>query len=538
MKFYYKNTVLDIYHHGKPIQYDINRDMDIDLLRVSFNELISNLSVKSNSLEYWLMKISERNTLTHDLFLDFCRIHLVEFLEKKYGSIDIHTNNCALYNYYKSLIKISNKDCVLFLLKRFVETNKPYFQLLKFILKGLLFHIRFSRKESIRNLDNHTVIQTWASDSNFINGSFVDIYYRDLAQYLRRNGKKVVTWIAFVNMDKQKKAIDYVRTHHSDYLIMEDYLKTYDYIKSLIVFLKKRFFNFGEIKINEKDLTNFFHYYQKIETVNYSLLFFFFIERLMSLDFKDVTFIQHFENMIPEKSLILGVRRFLPNSLIIGYFHTTKPKNLLCLDYASNREFNIAPKPDLIIFNSDLYKDYYRKKYNNLSLYSGYAFKQFYLEQMRGSLVTPKNSKILILFSGIDIEVELLFTFINKISFNSEFLFRMHPMNYFDVSEYYSKNNYEICNDQSLNVVLSKANKVISTYSASLLECYIQGLNVGLVYDKKRLLLNPFDDTLIDDYRLISSENDMKEFLEEDFYEHSRDNIFNVDKSLYSAFLR
>ena len=119
MNFFYKNTPLEIYSHNARVQYDINRDININLLRRDFNRLISKLSIKHNSTEYWLMKISERNTLTHDLFLDFCRIHLVDLLKDKYSNIDIHTNNCALYSYYEDQITMSKIDRMLFFFKKF-----------------------------------------------------------------------------------------------------------------------------------------------------------------------------------------------------------------------------------------------------------------------------------------------------------------------------------------------------------------------------------------------------------------------------------
>ena len=539
MNFFYKNTPLEIYSHNARVQYDINRDININLLRRDFNRLISKLSIKHNSTEYWLMKISERNTLTHDLFLDFCRIHLVDLLKDKYSNIDIHTNNCALYSYYEDQITMSKIDRMLFFFKKFFEMNRPYFQLLKFVLKGLFFHVRFSRKKFTRNLDDHVVIQTWASDNNFIKNNFIDGYYSDLAQYLRINGKKVVTWIAFYNINKQKKAVDFIRSNQSDYLIMEDYLKPIDYIRPIVIFFKKRFFNFSEIKLNEKNLSNVFHYYQKIETLNYSFLFLSLFRRLMLLSCKNITFIQHFENMISEKSLILGVKKYLPESIIIGYFHTSKPKNLLCLDYASKKEFDIAPKPNVVIFNSDFYKAYFENKYNNFSAYSGYAFKQAYLLNYKLRPIAL-NKKILVLFSGVASDIETMFCLLNKTSFSGEFLFRMHPMNHFDINKYYSKKNYKIynCDDKNLGAVFGETYKVISTYSASLLESSICGLHVGLVYNKERLLLNPFDDTPVTNYSLISSVDDMRIFLEIDVCQRYTDNIFNVDKSLYSSFLQ
>ena len=54
----------------------------------------------------------------------------------------------------------------------------------------------------------------------------------------------------------------------------------------------------------------------------------------------------------------------------------------------------------------------------------------------------------------------------------------------------------------------------------------------------KDFILNPFDDTPVTNYSLISSVDDMRIFLEIDVCQRYTDNIFNVDKSLYSSFLQ
>ena len=63
----------------------------------------------------------------------------------------------------------------------------------------------------------------------------------------------------------------------------------------------------------------------------------------------------------------------------------------------------------------------------------------------------------------------------------------------------------------------------------------IKGLKLT---NKERLLLNPFDDTPVTNDSLISSVDDMRIFLEIDVCQRYTDNIFNVDKSLYSSFLQ
>lgn len=529
----YKNTNLDIYIKNKKIDYNLNEDISLDLLRDNFNESIEKLSTKHNSLEYWLMRLSERNTLIHDLFLDICRIKLLESLNK---DLIIYTNNLSIYLYFKDIGNISIKDKLFFKSKMFITSIRPYKDAIRFLVKKVHFHVKYTHKSHKRDLKNFTIIQTWVSDSNFKAYEFKDSYYGNLAHYLKSNGRKVITWPIFYNLKDEKKAMLYLRENQNNFLLIEDYLKLSDYIEAAKHFFIKRFLKLGSIKIDNNDFTPIFKYYQKKESIEMVSLFYSFTKRLKDNNNENITFIHHHENMIPEKALVLGVRKYLPSSKVIGYFHTTKPKNILCLDYANYKEYKIAPKPDMIIFNCNKYKKYYKKRYPQLLMYNGIAFKQEYLKN-RTQMLNKASTSILVLFSGRNDEIELMFSLLNKIYTNNDLLFRMHPMNQFDVKKYYTQKNYKVLNNESLDDSLSKVNKVISTYSAVALESALKGFKLGLVYNKEKLLLNPFDFTDIDNYSLISNFSELNEFLKEEFKIYNVDQIFNIDEEFYKIFL-
>ena len=535
MKINYKSIDLEIYINNKKYNYDINKDIDIEKLRSSFNASISQLSQKHNSLEYWMMRISERNTLVHNLFLDICRIELLNKLLEENKDVEIYTNNIALYIYFAKLSSISFKDKIKFALKKLLIEWKPYLQMLKFIFKRSIFFIKFKDKKYIKNLSNSIVIQTYVSDSNFKNDEFKDSYYADLSDYLSNNGKKVVTWSIFYNLRNEKQVVEFIRKNNENFLLIEDYLKITDYIFVIGLFFKKRFLNLKNIKIQNNDFTSIFKHYQNKEIVEYSSLFYSFANRLSELKNENITFIQHYENMISEKALILGVKKYLQTAKIIGYFHTTKPKNQLCLEYASIEEYKIAPKPDAIIFNSNKYKKYYEKKYNDIAMYNGVAFKQLHLRNKADGKYT-KREKILVLFSGTSDEIKLMFDLLNSLEDKYSFIFRMHPMNQFDVKQYFFKDNYEIANNITLDILFMSVSKVISTYSAVAVESALKGLKVGLIYDKKRLIVNPFDDTDINNYHLIGNTKDLKNFLDKKFKRIEIQNLFNIDDKYYEIF--
>jgi len=530
----YKKTNLDIFIKNTKIEYDINKDIALDRLRDNFNASISSLSLKHNGLEYWLMRLSERNTLIHALFLDICKIKLLESFNSHH--LTIYTNNLSIYLYFKQIAKVSFHDMLLFRCNIFISNIRPYVYAIRFLKKKIPFSIKHTNKLYKRNLNNTIIIQTWVSDNNFKTNTFKDSYYGDLAQYLREKGKKVITWPIFYNIKNEKKAISYLRENPSDFLVIEDYLKFTDYITAIKHFFVKRFLKLGTVQIDGSDFSSIFKFYQKKESVEMVSLFYSFTQRLKENANENITFIQHHENMIPEKALILGVKKYLPNSKVIGYFHTTKPKNILCLDYANHNEYEIAPKPDTIIFNCDKYKKDYKHNYSHIPMYNGIAFKQKYLKYSK-QISNESSTAILVLFSGRNDEIALMFSLLKQIQTNHNFLFRMHPMNHFDVKNFYDKDNYTIVNNESLDESLSRVNKVISTYSAVALESALKGFIIGLVYNKKELLLNPFDFTDINNYSLISDFSELTEFLEAEFTIYDVKQIFNIDEEFYKIFL-
>jgi len=535
LRIYYKNIDLEIFTEGNIIDFDLNSD--IDSLREKFNELIGDLSLKNNSIEYWTSRISERNTLVHDLFLDICKIELIKKIILTKTDVVVYTNNISLFLFFKKEARLSLLSSVLFIITKFLVSCKPYLTLVKYVVEKTIFNLRYKNKAYIKDLSNHVIIQTWVSDGNFKENNFKDTYYGNLASLLKQEKKKVITWPVFFHVHNVNNTISFLRRNHHDFLIMEDYLTTIDYLVSIKHFFQKRYLKLGQIVINKNDYSSIFDFYKKKECIEEASLMYRFAKKLKENKTDNTTFLINHENMIYEKGFIFGVRTYLKKSKVVGYFHSTKPKNILCLDFASIDESTIAPKPDLIIFNSYVYNNYFKNKYSKIPTKNGIAFKQQYLNSLPYQKNKINQSNILVIFSGVENEVKLMFSIISKISNKHFFLFRMHPMFKFHVNDFYSQKNYKLVNSEIIPNLLLISGKVLSTYSALALEISIQGFNLGLVYDKKKLLINPFDDTGIKNYNLISNIKELTLFLEERSIEENRTSFFNTDEKFKEAFL-
>ena len=534
MKIIYKNIDLKISINEIILDYDINKDLNLKNIRSSFNSAIEKLSIENNSFDYWSSKISERNTLVNDLFLDVCRISLINSLINKEDRLVIYTNNFFVYQFFKNRTRSTFINKLKFRLNYLFQIIKSYLKLLKLTYKILYLKLRYTNKKFIKKITDIIIIQTWVSDTNFKGNSFSDSYFKDLSKFYKSIGMSSIIWPVFYNVKDYKKVFKFLRDNKNDFMIMEDYLTLGDYKIILKKIFNKKNLRLNKISINGLDFSNTFNYYNKIEPPEFTTIFYNFINRLNKIDSKNLTFIINHENMVGEKMLIMGTKKFIKNSKVIGYFHSSKPKNLLCLDYAGKKEFKIAPKPDKIIFNSNSYKIFFESKYSKLICKNGPALKQLYLNK----LPNKKNisEDILVLFSGNYRDIYIMFKLLNNIKSKYSMIFRMHPMLLFDVKKYYTFNNYIVNNKSNLVDLITMSRKVISTYSATAIEASLIGKSVGLIYDKTRIRLNPYDDLGLNNYNLISDSLELQHFINDKTNLTKTRSVFNLDKNLINEF--
>ena len=456
MKIIYKN-----------IDFETNKNIDINSidLRDEFDDILKDIP---KNLEFYLSWISEKNTLRCDLYLDFLRVNLI----KQYNDIVVYTNRVGIYKEFQNNVSFINK--IKFEIKFLKEKTIAFLSILKFLSKYKI------RKK--RDMKDYILIQTWVNKNNFKNG-FKDNYFGNLYDVLKQK-HKVLNWVIPFR-DKLPKL------DKKMFIEMNEGVGVIDYFRVIKLFFKKK-------KIDYKN--KLFNYYRDIEKINYTDLCYFFAKNLKP---KKVILLN--ENMVYQKAVILaGIKT-------IGYFHTTKPRNILCLEDFSLRS-------DIVLFNSYVYKNYFKLK----NSFNTIAFKQLYLKDN-----IKINDYILVLLSGKKEEAIFLLKLLDKLNIKN-IVFRQHPLNRFDISKYY-KNSYKLENNKPLTKIIGK--KVISNYSAVAVEIATKGVFVGLVYDKNKLLLNPFDDTTLDNYMLISNIDELKEFIQKDTIITKTKQIFNIQQS-------
>ena len=535
----YKKTELDIYINQSIVDYDLNKSIDISDIAIKFNYAISRIGLDNNKIEYWSSKISERNTLNCDLFLEICNIEFILNLFNENKFLELHTNNPVYYIFFKKKSKISLVDKLKFIILYFLNTQKTYVSSFLFLMKNIYFYLTYFPYKKLINFSNHTIIQTWTNLEEFSSNTngFKNDYNKELISSLKKEKDNVKTWFIPIKKINNKIFFSFIKKNRDKFFIMEDYMSISDYFLSFIIFIKTRFMKINQIEINKSNYTDIFRYYQKKETANLGVLIYFFIRRLNILKYSNVNFFIQHENDIFEKSLIFSARKYIKSVKLIGHFHTTKPRNLLCLDYANIEEFTNAPKPDLIIFNSDRYKIFFEKKYTGLPFLNGISLKQQKYDFNIPDKNYSKNRFILVILPGAYKEAVYILKFLNSANLKDvELIFKPHPMERINISNYYFADNFRIIEElDSINSL--GITKVLSGYSGLAVELYLSGLNIGLIYNKNKLLINPFDDTQVNDYALINDKLSLEKFISREFLKNKVNHIFNDDLENYDIFL-
>lgn len=518
--------------NGKEVDFDINND--VDFLREKFNGFIC----KSNKLNcnhtyYWLSLISERNTLTHNLFRDVCFIYSVLKLHTNKNTLEIHTDNLAMFFYFKNICKISTYDKFRYMFDFAFKKLKSIVTLSLIVFKRLYVKIR-TRKYKLTSHNVDALFISWLNERSFSQDSYRDVYFNDISKLFLAESKTVKYVVNFYGCKSIIKATNEA-IQHDCFIFPEQFLTVKDIFSIFSVNKSVSKIKHPQFTIEDIDLDFLVDFYRENDTLNDAYYLYVFLQRFKSSKFNIGKLFFNHENLTPEKATVMGMKKYFPTSKTFGLFHTSFPRNLLNLDFCNRDDILISPVPDYILFNSNEYKKYFSERYSNsgVKFANIYSYRQSSLDLNHDNIpVASRNNyeSILIILSGNKKDFDLMMEVLLKVNTSKTLIFRMHPMLKMKLSNYNFNFSYVVDTSQSIIDSLYNACAVLTTYSASAIESALFGLDVGLVYNKSELLLNPFDCTSISDIQLINSYVELQKFIHETHIRSSKaKSHYNLD---------
>jgi len=337
-------------------------------LRRPFLDLMTELGRRHQSLAWWASRISERNTAFSPLFLYCCYLRLgCESLATTPGTLCVIGESWAVL---EALAEAAPQyGCQVHWVTRPTQSRRRLLLLARIVrrLVGFLgralsqLEIGYGSRPSL-NGRPHILLRTWVDEACFgDDGVFHDRYLPDLCGWLEQRGWTVTTIPVLYNPRRPNRAAwKWLRHSCQQFLNPGQYYRLSDYLFALRVAWQQMRIPTGPVYLDGLDVSHLFneareHHALDIGSVE-AILSYQLPRRLAEAGYSIDVLIDPFENMIPEKPLILGFRRYLPATTLVGFQHGALYPFLLC-NFITAGETEFAPMPDRIVCNGDFFRE-------------------------------------------------------------------------------------------------------------------------------------------------------------------------------------
>ncbi|MBI5402025.1 MAG: hypothetical protein HY959_01375 [Ignavibacteriae bacterium] len=491
-------------------------------LRRPFLDFIAETAHQNEVFVRWSSSVFEKNSVGSPLFLYLCYLDMFKDCIHKHDAdtLIVISESWSLISVIKDnyssgdckVIALSNINMPLSMVKSFINiAARPFL----FIYRSLLeYFVSIStRKKSLQiddvvtksNNGKNIIIRTWVSDKFFDkNGNFKDAYFDGLSSWLTEQGYNVRILPVLVDTRIPiKKVVRLLRGRQDSFLIPWDYLKPIDIFRSLvkgvgqirIKFSKKDFKGWNIEKLLDAERLNFALSGRGLNCILQYYLF----ERLSQKSVKIDRIIYTFENMLSEKLLIIAVRTFYPDSVIVGFQHSVLYPLHLTL-YVSANEVGSAPLPDRIVCSGKLFKDVLAEEfYPEGILQVGPAMRFGYLFEKKHENKSY-GDKVMMVLPGY--KNEALYLLVKTLSAlkDDEFTIHIKPHPLTDLNDVYKAvekvsfpKNRIIIEKKMLQELMSQSAAMITVSSSVIYDAIAWGVPVIRVKKEIDLDLDPAD---------------------------------------------
>lgn len=337
-------------------------------LRQPFLDLITELGRRHNSIAWWASRLSERNTMVSPLFLYCCYLKVAQqALESTSGTLCVISES---WEVLESLAELAReRGCRVAWVRRPVPGSR-HLEFLTRTAKRLGWFVASSIGQRRRDSGAFpgkgdqpgVLIRTWVDEACFgAEGVFKDRYFPGLCQWLTAQGYAVRTTPVLLNLDRSyRSAWEWLRNSEQQFLNPFRYYRLSDYLFALRGGCRQVNLTTGPVHLNEINVGRLFAAEQKRAAFDVSslesILSFRLPRRLAEHGYGPDILVDAFENMIPDKLFILGFRRYLPQTKLVGFQHGALYPLLLCL-FVTRGESEFAPMPDRVVCNGEFFRD-------------------------------------------------------------------------------------------------------------------------------------------------------------------------------------
>jgi len=469
----------------------------------------------------------ERVPLKSDVFLNFCYLYCakgaVEKCDKKQILIicqepevawdlkqTLQDNDCTLVQIYT---KYHPKKflSLLSLARTFI---KQVFPSVTSQSRALLFrHLNCIKKQNKQDFSglyagNTIFIHTWASESSFSTNGYKEIYYSDLSEKLAEKGFNSCTIIhlSFNNKIIEKNYFNCLKELNDTtqrFIPEESFIN----ISSIVKIWKKCLFY--HVSIDNHKLLNidftwcaFKQNYDDWKNCHlfYPLTTYYMIKGISEKKIPVRSIIILHENYNSEKTLIRAVRKFLPDTTIIGYQHIPISENFI-MHHLSKKNFDQVNLPDYIITNGVSTSKFLKQhNYPQKKIIVGGALRYKKLNSIKNiskSKDCAKSNSVLVTLPIIfDETIEMLDKIFKAYADDQTITIwcKPHPfLPFATISKFLSKEILDrvIFTDKSLVTILPEMKMLLYSTSSSCIDSLIMNTPVLKIISDGRIDIDP-----------------------------------------------
>ncbi len=490
-----------------------------DRARAFYNDMISRLAIgKEDDLDWWVSGLAGRNTYVCELFLECCYVVLVRELLITGELSEIVVGSKPLGKTIRSVsqdlgvpIKITVQDDLL----------EPIGNILLCLLDCLRDIVRqIYRTWLCRTIlpsrrgplpDNFTLVELFVLDGSFDKGHFKDRYYENFGGILCNEKEKGIVFFAnlsvrFKNLHRIMRSL---RSARQRFLIQEEILKTSDFayawsypLRSIRHFPRQALLDGIDVTpLVRRAWWKHLFSSRSIEAV----LKFRFIKRLKDYGVSLRHVIDWFENQDMDKAFNMGLRRFFPETTVVGYQGFDTQKYFLCA-YPIEIERTSGVLPHAVaVCGPKLVAE--RKRFcRDLQVETAPAFRYMNLWKEGGKKTEAPFFRVLIILpletqSATDILQLAIETVVSCDMENIRFLLKPHPALRLDTicDHKHSLPSALRIVEGDISQYWEQVDLIMGNTSSALLEGAAMGIPVIIVGSLHGITNNPIPETLAKD---------------------------------------
>lgn len=461
----------------------------------------------------------EKIPFKSNIYQNICYIHFFLKRIQKYEKdtiIVICEENCLARDLYSTLNKKGTCEIVLFApsLISFKEFFTTFFRtslhclflawLLTFRMIYSRYLIKNSFQEFFRN-DEINILHTWAGISSYKNGKYQELFYGNLQEILEIKGNCVLL-LPHIPFDiSYRKCILSLVQENKKFICEEFFLSVSDILHSCVLCLTNlpewKEYHLTDLDFSACAYRQAFDDWAHLQVLMPDL-YRNVISGMAKKGLKIHRFTFLYENYAYEKSLIINLRKFYPDTAILGYQHSTISANHMSFSHSSD-PIEEEYIPDFIITSGNIpAKILVMNNYSDSRILIGGAVRYSALKKTscnKSNRLHDQKNILIALPINLSESIELIERFVRSFKGSSDIqiLCKPHPFLGKNILIRHLESDVQkqiLFTEKSLEELLSFTTVLVYSSSSSCIDALTQCIPVMKIILPRRIDLDPLVD--------------------------------------------